>query len=61
MNDKKGGAPSGTPPFVCDPLERYFAFSQSHPPPQRQPALQAQRSPQLHGSTGSPAHPHEAF
>ena len=47
-------------PFMS-PSRRYLAFSQSHPPPQRQPGLQAQRSPQLHGSTGAAAHPHEAF
>jgi hypothetical protein len=48
-------------PFLCRRFERYSDFAQSHPPPQRQPGLQAQRSPQLQGSTGALAHPHEAF
>ena len=61
--NEEGGAPVGTPPFPsCVPAsyERYFGFAQAQPPPHRHSALQAQRAPQLHGSTGVPAHPHEA-
>jgi hypothetical protein len=51
----------GTPPFSVTLPRVYLAFLQSQPPPHRHPAAQAQRSPQLQGATGAPAHPHEAF
>jgi len=61
VNEKGRRTPSGHASLSCRRLERYLDFAQSHPPPQRQPGLQAQRSPHLHGSTGAPAHPQEAF
>ena len=62
MGDPEGEAPNGTRgihasrPSVA--AARYFAVAHAQPPPQRQPALQVQVSPQLQRLASAAAQPH---